>query len=330
MTVSPARSRHEGPRRFGGSTNVPGLGPNPAAGSGGSERVGSIYISPIVGEMPDALLSDDQEHTDRLNEGLNELADSLRNSSPFQFLSGLITGGMAGAAPGGFALGPVADATGLDERYPRSFRMGFGLGEAAWGLAELVAGGVLTGGGGAVSAGSSGLGSPVGVPAMVFGTAVAGEGLADIGFGVLTFAKAFSEDSASSSTSAAKGGGYRVSSSRRTHILEGDAGVPGSGHGPNQGSTRGAFPDTWTDEQAIAAIERVANSRSSTWKQTTGPGFDTATITRGGPAVGAPVVNSRGRPVRFEVRGQDHSLDITVIIEPGPGGQGIVTGYVRP
>ena len=122
---------------------------------------------------------------------------------------------------------------------------------------------------------------------------------------------------------------YRVSPSRRTHILEGDPGRPGSGHGPNRGNTRGAFPDTWTDDQAIAAIERVANSPNSIWRQSTGPGYPTAPSTRGGPAPGSPTLTSRRTPVSFEVRGRDHGLDIVVIVQPGPGGRGIVTGYVR-
>ncbi|MCA9555336.1 MAG: EndoU domain-containing protein, partial [Myxococcales bacterium] len=113
------------------------------------------------------------------------------------------------------------------------------------------------------------------------------------------------------------------------HILDGDPGAPGSGHGPNRGSVRGAFPDTWTDDQVISAVERVANSPTSTWKQTTGPGFDTAPVTRGGPAQGFPTHNRVGNPVRFEVQGRDHSLDISVFVEPGPGGVGVVTAYVR-
>ena len=59
--------------------------------------------------------------------------------------------------------------------------------------------------------------------------------------------------------------GYRVSDSRRNHILEGE-GPTDPGHGPNRGFTEGAFPDTWTDEQVISAIEDIANNPTSTWK----------------------------------------------------------------
>jgi len=117
---------------------------------------------------------------------------------------------------------------------------------------------------------------------------------------------------------------YSVSNTRRTHILEGDP--VGTGHGPNRGQID-AFPDTWTDDQSIAAIERVANSPSSTWKQVTGPGKVTAPITIGGPSPTAPTTTNKGTPVRFKVQGNDHGKTIEVIVEPG--GEGIVTGYPK-
>ena len=127
---------------------------------------------------------------------------------------------------------------------------------------------------------------------------------------------------------------YTVSPSRRDHILEGDP--PGTGHGPARAGDpnrapgrRGAFPGTWSDDQAIAAVERVANSPNSTWRQSTGPGCQSAPITTGGPHPSAPATTNNGTPTRFEVRGRDHGQDVTVIVEPGPGGAGIITGYVR-
>jgi len=118
---------------------------------------------------------------------------------------------------------------------------------------------------------------------------------------------------------------YTVSSERRTHILEGDP--PGTGHGPNRDHTQGAFPDTWTDDQVIAAVERVVNSPKSTWKQATGPGFITAPVTRGGPPAGAPTLNNQNRPIRYKVQGRDHGQDIEAIVEPN--GEGIITAYTR-
>jgi len=67
--------------------------------------------------------------------------------------------------------------------------------------------------------------------------------------------------------------------------------VPGSGHGPNRNSTQGAFPDTWTDDQEIAAIERIANNPDSTWKQSSGPGYQTAPVSVGGPAPQCTSIN---------------------------------------
>ncbi len=117
---------------------------------------------------------------------------------------------------------------------------------------------------------------------------------------------------------------YSVSESRRQHILDGE-GPSDPGHGPNRGFSEGAFPDSWTDDQAISAIEDVANNPKSTWKQSTGPGYRTAPITYGGPDANAPLTTSSGNPVRFIVRGQNHGLNIEVIVEPN--GEGIITGY---
>jgi len=102
--------------------------------------------------------------------------------------------------------------------------------------------------------------------------------------------------------SAARGSGddYVVSEERRTHILEGD--LPGTGHGSNRGNSEGAFPDTWTDNQVISAIERVANDTDSTWKQSTGPGKDTAPVTVGSPDPNAPTSTNKGSPVRLKFK----------------------------
>lgn len=70
----------------------------------------------------------------------------------------------------------------------------------------------------------------------------------------------------------------------------------------------------------------VANSPKSVWQQATGPGSGrNAPKTIGGPDPNAPLTTRNGRPVRFTVEGQNHSLDIRVIVEPG--GEGIVTGF---
>ncbi|NJK30985.1 MAG: RHS repeat-associated core domain-containing protein [Deltaproteobacteria bacterium] len=66
----------------------------------------------------------------------------VRESDTAQFIMGLGTGGLAGAAPGGFTVGVAGEASGASENFPRSFRMGYGLGEAAWGVAQVIAGGI--------------------------------------------------------------------------------------------------------------------------------------------------------------------------------------------
>ena len=117
----------------------------------------------------------------------------------------------------------------------------------------------------------------------------------------------------------------KVSPSRREHILEGE-GPNDPGHGSNRGFGNSAFPDTWTDDYAIKAVENVANSPNSTWQQSTGPGGGrNAPVTIGGPDVNAPLTTRNGRPVRFVVEGRNHGLDVRVIVEPG--GEGIVTGF---
>mgnify|MGYP002968571036 CR=1 FL=1 len=117
----------------------------------------------------------------------------------------------------------------------------------------------------------------------------------------------------------------KVSPSRREHILEGE-GPNDPGHGPNRGFGNSAFPDTWTDDYAIKAVENVANSPNSTWQQSTGPGGGrNAPVTIGGPDANAPLTTRNGRPVRFVVEGRNHGLDVRVIVEPG--GEGIVTGF---
>ena len=118
-----------------------------------------------------------------------------------------------------------------------------------------------------------------------------------------------------------------VSPERRRHILEGE-GPNDPGHGPNRGFGDQAFPDTWTDEYAIRAIEDVANNPNSTWRQSTGPGGGrNAPVTVGGPDPNAPLTCRNGNPVRYVVNGRNHGLNVEVIVEPN--GEGIITGYPK-
>ena len=49
----------------------------------------------------------------------------------------------------------------------------------------------------------------------------------------------------------------KVSPNRRRHILEGE-GPDDPGHGPNRGFGDQAFPDTWSDDYAINAVEKCS------------------------------------------------------------------------
>lgn len=119
---------------------------------------------------------------------------------------------------------------------------------------------------------------------------------------------------------------YGVSDYRRTHILEGHP--PGTGHGPRRGNIEGVFPDTWTDDQVIEAVERIANGEKSTWKQSNGPGYNESPVTIGGYDVNAPDLTIKNKtPVRFKVQGFDHGVKIEVIVEPK--GEGIITAYIK-
>lgn len=90
-------------------------------------------------------------------------------------------GGLAGATPGGFLAGMGAEVTGLSDELPRPMRMGYGVGEASWGLAQIIGGGLGDIGGGTLSA--TGIGAFFGVPVMVASTALVVEGSADVATG---------------------------------------------------------------------------------------------------------------------------------------------------
>ena len=71
---------------------------------------------------------------------LEEARDFLRDSTTAQFAIGLVAGGLAGALPGGFVPGVAGESSGFANNYPPSFRAGYGLGEGAWGLAQIIVG----------------------------------------------------------------------------------------------------------------------------------------------------------------------------------------------
>jgi hypothetical protein len=136
---------------------------------------------------------------------LDSARETFLASDAFQFTAGVLSGGLAGAAPGGFILTGGLEAGGGFENHPRSYRMGLGLGEAAWGVAQIIGGGALAGGGGTLAAGggaasSTGIGAVVGAPAMALGVGAVGTGAAvmaeggpDVATGFGVFMSAWSE-----------------------------------------------------------------------------------------------------------------------------------------
>jgi hypothetical protein len=104
----------------------------------------------------------------------------LQNSSTAQFTTGLFTGGITAIAPGGFLVNPFVDSL----NYPRSFKMGYGLGQATWGTLEMLGGfgGHLLG----FAFDTTGFGALAGIPTHVLSNAVGIEGAADFvaGYGV--------------------------------------------------------------------------------------------------------------------------------------------------
>jgi hypothetical protein len=89
---------------------------------------------------------------------------------------------------------------------------------------------------------------------------------------------------------------YRVDSARRIHILDGDA--EGGGHRFGTGKRKSEFPQTWSDDQIIGAIEDVANDPASSHSP------------------------SRGS---IKVTGNRNGVVIIVIVDPATAD--IITGY---
>ncbi len=134
----------------------------------------------------------------------DEFAEYMRESAVGQFIAGVSTGGLAGAAPGGFLLGIGVEVTGVSDDLPAYYRLGYGVGETAWGIAQL-----LVGGGGEVVGGGltlTGGGAVVGVPVMAGSTALILEAGADIGTGTGIFMSAL-DDIDSPRPSGSGGGG---------------------------------------------------------------------------------------------------------------------------
>jgi hypothetical protein len=87
----------------------------------------------------------------------------------------------------------------------------------------------------------------------------------------------------------------KVSSTRRVHILDGDA--TGGGHGPGRKIPgKSEFPQTLTDDEIIAGVESIANDPTSY------------------PGIVVPT-----GPGRYKLSGSIKGVKTTVIAEPITG-----------
>lgn len=98
-----------------------------------------------------------------------------------------------------------------------------------------------------------------------------------------------------------------ASPSRTQHILDGrmPPGEPGNS----------LFPKNWSADKIMHEVSDVATDPSLKWIQQTGK-------------AGAQYTKN-GDPVRYFVDGARDGINIRVIVEPGPGGEGIITGFPR-
>ena len=103
------------------------------------------------------------ENSDK-SEAEQSVGARLLENKTVQFLMGLPTGALAGAAPGGFLVGLVGEAS-FFKKLPAHFRMGYGLGETLVGIYQLIIGLNGLAEGGALT-GLGGITSPTGVGAL--------------------------------------------------------------------------------------------------------------------------------------------------------------------
>lgn len=102
-----------------------------------------------------------------------------------------------------------------------------------------------------------------------------------------------------------------AASSRRAHILDGDAGGGGGHRWPGASPGKTPSPQEWSDDQIMHAVSDIATDPSLRWEQQTG-------------SLGADFTN-KGAPVRYKVVGVRDGVTIRVVVEPG--GEGIISGF---
>jgi RHS repeat-associated protein len=118
--------------------------------------------------------------------------ESVRRSDTVQFLGGVLAGTSSSFIPGGFLIAPIGTGTGVLNKPSRAFQAGYGAGEAATGISQIVGGA----GGEVIGAGldATGIGALVGVPVNVASAAVIVQGGGNTVAGVGNFIDALRRD----------------------------------------------------------------------------------------------------------------------------------------
>ncbi|MCL2626236.1 MAG: hypothetical protein FWD46_05420 [Cystobacterineae bacterium] len=167
--------------------------------SGVPEQQAELTLVPDKGKEPPKLASEQESPS------LWSRVKNLLETETGQFLTGLLMGGLAGVTPGGFLVGMGGEVSGVSKEFSPHFRMGYGLGETAWGIAQIIVGLLGEAGGSALTLGGAGAsatggGAVVGVPAMGGGVVIISasaiaisEGLADVLAGTAVFMSAWNE-----------------------------------------------------------------------------------------------------------------------------------------
>ncbi|MEM7719482.1 MAG: RHS repeat-associated core domain-containing protein, partial [Pseudomonadota bacterium] len=209
----------DGPNLYRYASNAP----NNYVDPGGTESIWDD-ITETASETYDYVFGDDEAEStpsdDAESSLWEEASDYLQNSEPAQFITGAVTGALAGLAPGGFTVGIAGEASGASEEFPQAFKFGYGAGETVVGFAQIIAGlgGEVAGGAlviGGTGATGTGVGAPVGVPAVAGGaitisasTVAIVEGAADVSTGLtIALSAVFGEGGGSGGSGGGGGGG---------------------------------------------------------------------------------------------------------------------------
>jgi len=122
----------------------------------------------------------------------------IRDSETGQFLGGVLAGTASSNVPGGFLLAPVGQGIGVLKKPSRAFQAGYGAGEVATGITQIVGGsGGETGG---VALDVTGVGALAGVPINIASAALIVQGGGNVGAGFGNFVQAVRRDPEPSQT----------------------------------------------------------------------------------------------------------------------------------